>query len=533
MSAAASTAAATADPLLPQDQGAGHSQRRVHAGGGGKAGARARSSSPLSHGGDITICCHGADSRAPSPGARTPASPALPHHDLHELRERLMRQEELTDTGRFRIRRDWRTRRCCGILGKQVKYSMYVKDLFHTMVHQPWHRLAIWVALAYVGSWIFYALIGWTFFNARTCIAGHRGVFMDWIYWACETMSTIGYGYLRPTCDATKIMMGVMVLHGVFLDACVFGFVFSKFSASSNRGRSLLISRALCGEAKHEADGDMVTFSFRMVNPRKHPVLHPQLEMYLVDNRPTWFAGLPPSFHKVEYTVSPPLAFLEYPCIVTCQYKPSGADPESHPLYDFWAAHATCEDNHSQHSADIPAGPSAETQASRFSATPLVHLSLVAIFSAQEPAQGSDFEVRRKWSLADVRWNQSFAPMLSQANMPLSFVRDLETASHLQSMIMPRLSANPRLDLSRFDELQSMPSLPWPLQGRNAPGMLGGVCVTTQQANLSDSEDDIEDMEEKGSFVDAPDAHCASRGEGNHREDPPLDGNGQHGAGST
>lgn len=379
-----------------------------------------------------------------SPSSRSSGSDDLAEIGGSYSQSAVVQEEDVTNDGRFRLRRSWRNGRCCGFcFGREVKFFFYMKDLFHTMVHQPWHRLFMIVCLAYASSWLFWATFGWAFLDAHHCIYGHTGVFVDWVFWACETMSTIGYGYLRPTCMATKVMMGFMVCHEVFLDACVFGFIFAKFSASSNRGRSLLLSNTLCGEVHRSGAKKGVTFCFRMVNPRKHPVLHPQLDIYLVDKRPTWLSGLPPNFYKVECESRPPLVFLEYPCIVTCRYEPSLED-SSHPLFDVWLAV-------SRHAGeDRPV-----------SSVSLAHLSLVAIFTAQEPAQGSDFELRRKWCLDKVRWNHTFAPMITQEELMSPGVHASlppDAASGNSAAHATPSGGNTRIDLSQLDRLQRLAS---------------------------------------------------------------------------
>lgn len=333
------------------------------------------------------------DMTPPPPGAGLP-------------RRRSSTSPMLSRHGTYNLQRDWEPSR--PIAARRVKLHSYVKDLFHTTVHQPWWRMLILVFLLYLVCWTFYATIGFLLFP-NDCLS-KRGVkdgllFLDWMNWTIQTMSTIGYGQLMPACWASHMMLPVMVVNGFVLDACTFGFVFAKFASPASRSNTLLISSKVVGDVTKTSNGSSeMTMSLRIVNARKHPVSQPRIDVYLVDHR-----GLdlsppePPEFHELPVKLKPPLTFLEYPCTVTCTISESAAaaeGPAPTPLHDLLRGFAASGAS----SGSWPLSSQLQT---------LEALSLVAVFSAQEPAVGACFEVRRTFPLLGVEWGCCFESMLS------------------------------------------------------------------------------------------------------------------------
>eukprot|EP00927_Polykrikos_kofoidii_P063538 TRINITY_DN58372_c0_g1_i1.p1 TRINITY_DN58372_c0_g1~~TRINITY_DN58372_c0_g1_i1.p1 ORF type:complete len:402 (-),score=41.30 TRINITY_DN58372_c0_g1_i1:34-1239(-) len=287
------------------------------------------------------------------------------------------------------------------------KCRFYAVDFFHSSVGLPWRKLFPSVILSYIGSWVIYGTIGKLLFGEK-CVTSYEAdetVWWDWYFWACETMSTVGYGALRPACKTSMIFVGVMVIHGCFLDAIVLGFIFTKLASPAKRGQTIMVSKSLCGAflsgttsatnnghlLSHKHEGTPLALSVRIVNVRNHPVLHTAAAFYLVDSRPV-SQGEPPLFHALEFRTTTPLTFLEFPCTLTAIVPPGC------PAYD-----AAVNTAHSM--MGVFDGNSATENAEG-------ELSLVLVLDGQDAASGGTFQMRRWWSLAHAHWNCKFKPML-------------------------------------------------------------------------------------------------------------------------
>lgn len=373
----------------------------------------------------------------------------------------------LSRHGTFVVARSWVSRAPTSARRNKfrTKLRLYSLDPFFTAVHQPWYRLLLIVFVLYFFSWLTYgsiAFIASLFYKSNgvpgpdddpdeapeECVTKARYLF-DYFYWSAVTMSTLGYGYFRAHCPITVGLVPVMLIHGGILDAVVFGFVFAKFSSPGNRAKTILISESLCGvmkvpgvlEIAEGNEGSTLSLSFRVVNARKHAVMHPNLEIYLVDHRPLLESGGPPCFHRISFHVQPPLTFLEFPCMVTCDFHSSTSYSDgTTPLHDLLFTMCMPGLLDSRGSAARPLR----------SHEPLLEtLSLVAIFSAQETATGSSFEVRRTWPLSDVQWGRRFAPMLTAHSPAVSDDRDQDSLNG--SLLLPEQPVETVVDMARLN----------------------------------------------------------------------------------
>jgi len=321
-------------------------------------------------------------SSAPSPTSTcgTPKSPSA------------AKTPRLSSHGTVCVRRQWKEQGA-RLISLPGKLRAYWSDAFHSAVELPWYKLIFLVVAMHVISWLVYGALGVTVWG-RTCLyhGNNTDIHLNWVFWACETMSTVGYGYLRPTCTGTKLMVCVMVLHALFMDTIAFGLVFAKFSRPSLRARTILVSESLCGKLLHEEDGsNAIGISLRLVNLRQRPASSPQAELYLVDHRPQE-NGEPPCFTKLDFTQSIPLAFLEFPCVLTALIKPDS------PVY--------------RAARSAVAFADAEANACCFQESGLEDFSLVLIFNARDSVSGVEFEVRKWWPLASTSWECEFKPMI-------------------------------------------------------------------------------------------------------------------------
>lgn len=364
---------------------------------------------------------------------------------------------QMSQHGGYELQRDWESK--SPVKARGLKFLSYGGDIFHTMVNQPWWRMVVLVFSLYLISWSFWALIGHMFFP-RLCIGGDatkEETFVQWLNWTIQSMSTIGYGQLVPTCLYTEIMLPCMMINGFVLDACTCGFVFAKFAAPTKRGNTLLFSSRMVGSLHMTTSGALdLMLSFRLVNTRKHPVTQPEVCVYLVDHAPLDMPiPKPPRFHKLPVATEPPITFVEYPCTVTCRFStPPLNDGDLSPVFcSFTSAVHTapaCDVDTPLHDllrSFAASGATSESWPKDCDMQLLDSLSLVVLFSAQEPSVGAAFEIRRSYPLVDTAWGCAFSSMLS-GRLPRRVG---------ESVVGPRAV----LDLSSLDDVV-------PLEGQGA-----------------------------------------------------------------
>lgn len=320
--------------------------------------------------------------------------------------------QTVSQHGTFYMAREWGSRRL--LAGTSRKCWTYLTDFFHTSVHWPWWRVLMSVCVIYWISWLFYASVAYALFSQVPCVSlgswddkGHLEYateFGHFVAWTVQSMTTLGYGGLVPSCDGSNFLVSVMLVHGSIMEALTFGLVFAKFSSPAQRAKTVLISKAVCGDIQRvsgSSDQELcMALSFRLVNSRKHPLTDARLEVYLVDHRPLLETGEPPCFYKLDYTAEPPLDFLEYPSTVTCRFSSTTGAVQT-PLHSLLRTLSSC-------------GVEGEHLTPLRAHHPLLEsLTLVAVFSAEEPSQSAVFEVRRTYPLAEICWGMCHAPMLT------------------------------------------------------------------------------------------------------------------------
>lgn len=304
------------------------------------------------------------------------------------------------------------------LAGTRRKWWTFLTDAYHTSVHSPWWLVLLSICIIQWLSWLVYAALGYALFANTSCVSlgedpeGHPGYATDFGYFVTftvQTMTTLGYGGLVPSCEGADLFVSIMLLHGSVVDAVTFGIVFAKFSSPAQRAKTVLVSKAVCGDIHclkqpdegHDPELGMA-LSFRLVNSRKHPLTDARLEVYLVDHRPLLENGDPPTFFKLNYKAEPPLDFLEYPSTVTCRFSSSSHGEIRTPLHSMLRTLSSCGVDCSEQLSPLRAHQ------------PLLEaLTLVAVFSAEEPSQSAVFEVRRTYPLAEICWGMTHSPMLT------------------------------------------------------------------------------------------------------------------------
>ena len=132
----------------------------------------------------------------------------------------------------------------------------YLADIFTTMLDMKWRWNLLMFILAFILSWLFFALVWWLICFSHGDLENYGKA--DWkpcidevydfntaLLYSIETQHTIGYGgrATTPNCPEAIIMMMVQSCLGVIIQALMTGVVFAKLSRSKKRAETLMFSK--------------------------------------------------------------------------------------------------------------------------------------------------------------------------------------------------------------------------------------------------------------------------------------------------
>jgi len=138
---------------------------------------------------------------------------------------------------------------------KQI--SVILKDLFISSIHLSWSWTCFNFFASYFVSWVFFAIIWYLIALAHGDFEpeykwpkGHMVCvdnvvdFTSSFLFSLETQHTIGYGGRATTteCPHAIIVMSLQSIIGVFIEACMTGIVFAKFTKPTHRAKTILFS---------------------------------------------------------------------------------------------------------------------------------------------------------------------------------------------------------------------------------------------------------------------------------------------------
>lgn len=137
--------------------------------------------------------------------------------------------------------------------------SLTIKDLFISSIQLSWSWTFFNLFAAYFLSWLVFAVF-WYFiglFHGDFEPDSERGAdhvvcvenmkdFTSAFLFSVETQHTIGYGGRATTtqCSSAVLLMCVQSVTGVFIEACMTGIVFAKFTKPTHRGKTIVFSRS-------------------------------------------------------------------------------------------------------------------------------------------------------------------------------------------------------------------------------------------------------------------------------------------------
>lgn len=184
----------------------------------------------------------------------------------------------------------------------QSKQSMYVSDLFTTMIDAKWHWILIIFVTAYIGSWLLFGCLWYLLdhiYGGNYCVDNVHS-FVTAFLFSLESQTTIGYGGRQITakCPEAVILLNIQSLFGCFLNAFILGLIFAKLSRPRNRAGTIMFSSKAVIAVR---DGKMCLM-FRVGDVRKSQILDCQIRVQLFRTRTTK-EGLTLPFYQQDLKV--------------------------------------------------------------------------------------------------------------------------------------------------------------------------------------------------------------------------------------
>ena len=172
----------------------------------------------------------------------------------------------------------------------------YLGDIFTTFLDMRWRYVLLMFMLAFVITWILFALIWWVIIVSHEdhlhrddeswepCVDNVYN-FVTALLFSIETQHTIGYGSrgMEPKCPEAIFLLMMQSCVGVFFQSLMTGIIFAKMSRPKRRGNTVQFSRnaVIC-----QRDGKY-NLLFRVADMRKSHIVDCNIRVSLVRNRIT------------------------------------------------------------------------------------------------------------------------------------------------------------------------------------------------------------------------------------------------------
>ncbi|XP_076445681.1 G protein-activated inward rectifier potassium channel 3-like isoform X1 [Babylonia areolata] len=172
----------------------------------------------------------------------------------------------------------------------------YLADIFTTLVDIKWRYNLMLFAMAFIVSWLIFALIWWLVCfshgdldnlddpNWKPCVIEIRS-FISALLFSIETQHTIGYGSRHTTeeCPEAIVLMMFQSCFGVICQALMTGIVFAKLSRPKKRAETLMFSKSAC---ICKQDGDLCLL-LRVGDMRKSQIVEAHIRAVLIKKKIT------------------------------------------------------------------------------------------------------------------------------------------------------------------------------------------------------------------------------------------------------
>ena len=172
----------------------------------------------------------------------------------------------------------------------------YLADIFTTLVDIKWRYNLMLFAMAFIVSWLIFALIWWLVCfshgdldhlddpNWKPCVMEIQS-FTSALLFSIETQHTIGYGSRHTTeeCPEAIVLMMFQSCFGVICQALMTGIVFAKLSRPKKRAETLMFSKSAC---ICKQDGDLCLL-LRVGDMRKSQIVEAHIRAVLIKKKVT------------------------------------------------------------------------------------------------------------------------------------------------------------------------------------------------------------------------------------------------------
>ena len=204
----------------------------------------------------------------------------------------------------------------------------YLADIFTTLVDIKWRYNLLLFALAFILSWLIFAVIWWliSFSHGdlensnnpkwKPCVK-EMHTFTSALLFSIETQHTIGYGARHTTeeCPEAITVMMIQSCFGVICQAMMTGIVFAKLSRPKKRAETLMFSKNAC---ICQQDGDLCLL-IRVGDMRKSHLVEAHVRAVVIKRKITKEGEVLPLYQfdvDLGYNEGRDRLFLVWPVIL-------------------------------------------------------------------------------------------------------------------------------------------------------------------------------------------------------------------------
>ncbi|KAL4421196.1 hypothetical protein ABPG77_010071 [Micractinium sp. CCAP 211/92] len=158
--------------------------------------------------------------------------------------------------------------------------SVYLTDLYHTLVNCHWYRFYALFIVFYLAMYAGFA----TFYASQPGCISKTHNFWHALWFSVTSSATIGYGHQAPDPNCYLLNVGVMaqVLVSLLMQASLLGVVFARISNSRGRSATIRFSKAL---SMYRKEDGLYRLAFRVANLRRSQVLSPKVRFLLLQRQ--------------------------------------------------------------------------------------------------------------------------------------------------------------------------------------------------------------------------------------------------------
>ncbi|CAL8288499.1 unnamed protein product [Boreogadus saida] len=311
-------------------------------------------------------------------------------------------------------------------------WSPYLLDIYTTLVETRWRLMLLLFSLAYVLSWLLFALLYWLIGYAHgdlapppdggdgggPCVANVRSFTAAFLF-SVETQATIGYGFRGVTerCPAAVAAVTAQSLLSGLVDTVVIGVAVAKMASA--RPRALTVGFSRCAVVNLR-DGALC-LSWRLGDFRARRVVEGVARAQVVR-----YAARPSGAVEVSYRDLELLdrhVVLATPATVVHRLGPGS------PLYR-WRPDGTGEEGEEEGGEEEQEGRGEVGEEGEF--------ELVVSFTYTGDATGTLHQARTSYAVGDIRWGQRFQETLRQG--PEGLRADYALFNQTSWVPVPRVS---------------------------------------------------------------------------------------------